>query len=69
MEEDLKVERQKEVLNKMLNEVSKQKESYYLSTIEVAEIIHNKISELNINDKELVESLSPRDIQILLSQH
>ena len=45
---------------------------YYLSTIEIASLIHEEISKcelINKQDQEIVKDLGPRDIQILLSYH
>lgn len=60
-------EKQK-IINEMLG--SFQNELYYTPTIEIANLIYEKIhnnTKLNTKNYELVKELSPEDIKILLS--
>ncbi len=72
-EDEVLKEKKVQILEGLVAKVSTEyQDIYYLSTIEVASLVHKKInedSELNKADQELVNELSPRDIQILLSYH
>ncbi|MEM6513505.1 MAG: hypothetical protein AAF660_10870 [Pseudomonadota bacterium] len=71
--EKLKATKQRHVLDQLVKELGRaDSRVYYLSTIEVAQLILNHIdgdSSLSEADRALVEGLSLRDIQILLSIH
>lgn len=71
MKEELKIEKQKEIIEKLVNYLSTQSESYYYdSTINICREIHHIIQSkeyLNNQQSELVETLSTQDIQTLLS--
>jgi hypothetical protein len=69
---DLIKTKRKALVGKYLNILLKEigETIYYNSTIEVSELIFEKIqndNHLHPNDKELIINLDPRDIQILLS--
>lgn len=70
---DLRSTRQKEIIDKVIAQLHKLHPSfYYLSTIEVAAEIKKYTHEpnnLSLEELELVDNLSRRDIQILLSMH
>lgn len=70
---DLKSVRQKALLMKIMSELSETKPSfYYLSTVEVATQIKAHIDQgngLSRDDLALLNGLSLRDIQIILSLH
>ena len=70
---DLKSLKQKEVISRIVAELNEQHPNfYYLSTSDVAFEVAAYIKEgghLNKPDRDLVEHLEPRDIQIILSFH
>ncbi|HAU67463.1 MAG: hypothetical protein P8I38_13930 [Arenicella sp.] len=70
---DLKDSKQRKVLDNLMQEISVQHPSfYYLSTVEVAFELYEKIQKrtgIAQEDYELVVGLSRDDIQILLSIH
>lgn len=70
---DLKSTKQKELLMRIMGDLSKSHPSfYYLSTIEVAAEIKDFIEQnkgISRDDFLMLNSLTHRDIQILLSLH
>ncbi|MEM8685632.1 MAG: hypothetical protein AAGF72_19635 [Pseudomonadota bacterium] len=71
--EELKSSKQRKVLDRMVAELGGlDSRIYYLSTVEIAQLIEAKLeadSGLNQAEQELMSGLSSRDIQILLSIH
>ncbi|MEM1162558.1 MAG: hypothetical protein AAGJ28_16620 [Pseudomonadota bacterium] len=70
---DLDAERQKKLLQRLLSEVSSQNpDLYYQSTSQIARQIADHITSgavLHGDDRALMERLSQRDIEVLLSLH
>ncbi|CUH67257.1 hypothetical protein TL5118_02110 [Thalassovita autumnalis] len=70
---DLDVERQKRLLTRLVEELSRSDpELYYRSTSEVAAQIEGligKAGRLSLEDRQLLMRLSRRDIEVLLSLH
>lgn len=70
---DLDVERQKRLLTRLVEELSRSDpELYYRSTSEVAAQIEGligKAGRLSPEDRQLLMRLSRRDIEVLLSLH
>ena len=70
-DQETKMTLQKAVLDKVVNHLGKVDDSfYYESTMAVSHEAHRIINEenfLNREEKELVEGLSPHDIQLLMS--
>ena len=69
--EKLKATEQKEIINLLINELSKEDPNlYYTDSSTIATLVHDMIHNsetLNRQKKELVESLSSDDILILMS--
>lgn len=69
--EEVEVEKKKKIINRIINDLFEEDSSlYYASTIDIANIVQTKIeteSYLNRADLDLVEGLSARDIQNLIS--
>lgn len=70
-EKELLISKQKAIIDKIVSHLATLGTSfYYESTIDVCSEVYNTIHDkdfLNREDKEIVEKLSARDIQILLS--
>ena len=68
---DLDVERQKNLLARLVTELSRSNpELYYRSTSEIALLLKQQIAsgeELSVEERAILVRLSQRDIQILLS--
>jgi len=66
-------ERQKVLLRRLVNEVSRENpELYYQSTSQVARLIRDRIADgrsLNQDERALMQRLSSRDLEVLLSLH
>ncbi|MEM1380407.1 MAG: hypothetical protein AAGH41_07275 [Pseudomonadota bacterium] len=71
--QDLAVEKQKKLLERLLSEVSSDHlDLYYRPTTEIAHILHQHIrgdAKLTVDERSLIEHLSQRDIQLRLSLH
>ncbi|MEM6538908.1 MAG: hypothetical protein AAF742_09270 [Pseudomonadota bacterium] len=71
--EDLTVEKQKKILERLVGELSRDHiDFYYKSTIDVAYLLRDYIrgkAQLSVDERALVEPLSQRDIQLRLSLH
>jgi hypothetical protein len=70
---DLDHERQKQLLQKMVSELSRLEPGlYYQSTSAVAQRLKSylrKGAQLSVDDRSLMQKLSVRDIEMLLSLH
>ena len=70
-DEVLLIEKQKEIIELIVSHLAKSSESfYYDSTMNICREIHHIINEdslLNRQQKEIVQALTPNDIQTLLS--
>jgi hypothetical protein len=70
---DLDHERQKQLLQKMVSELSRLEPGlYYQSTSAVAQHLKSylrKGAQLSVDDRSLMQKLSVRDIEMLLSLH
>ena len=70
---DLKNEKQKKVLQRLVDQLSRElPDLYYMPTSQVAFELLKEIQQgqkLDHSEKELLEGLSAHDIQILLSLH
>lgn len=70
---DLKDSRQRELLDDLMQKLSMEHPSYYyLSTVDIAHELYERIKErkgLSQEDYQLLAGLSREDIQILLSIH
>jgi hypothetical protein len=73
MEEKTFHENQKILIDRLLNEFMQKNESlYYSSTDEVCESLCEyiqKVANLNQNERELIQGLTPEEIKILFSYH
>lgn len=71
--QDLDSEKQKKLLERLVDELSRTHvDFYYQPTSEIAYLLKRHIREdakLTSDERMLVERLSPRDIQIMLSLH
>lgn len=63
----------KDIVLNILNHLFENDETlYYLPTVEIAAFIHETIEDgkhLQLKEQEIVQHLSLRDIQVLLSHH
>ncbi|MCR9203867.1 MAG: hypothetical protein NXH75_04775 [Halobacteriovoraceae bacterium] len=70
-QDQLKHYQQKEVISKLIDRLSEEDDStYYLPTVQIANILHDVIEKkegLNQKEVELLKDLSVDDIHILLS--
>ncbi|MEM0900196.1 MAG: hypothetical protein AAGI92_09630 [Pseudomonadota bacterium] len=70
---DLDSEKQKKLLDKMVEELSRtDADLYYRPTAQIAMRLKQHIdgeAEIRADDRELLRRLSTRDIEVLLSQH
>ncbi|MEM9059104.1 MAG: hypothetical protein AAGD13_01460 [Pseudomonadota bacterium] len=70
---DLDAEKRKKLLRRLVEELSRSNpDLYYQSTNEIARQIRQHIDEsasVNKDERELMERLSQRDIEVLLSLH
>jgi hypothetical protein len=70
---DLDAEKQKHLIFRLINELSKsQPDLYYLPTTEVARLLRDYAKDdtsINADDRTLFNQLSQRDIEVLLSIH
>lgn len=70
LKRELKIEKQKQIIDKIITKLSKDESLYYLSTMDICFEVHKIIQsgkELSHSDFELVENLSSQDIQTLIS--
>ena len=71
--DDLAVEKQKRLLQRLLNDLTRSRpDLYYQATTEVARHIREYVSEgaaMTAEERALLEQLSVRDIEVLLSLH
>lgn len=69
-EKELKIEKQKLIIDRIISQLSKDESLYYLSTMEICHEVHSIIqsgSHLSLKEFEIVETLSSQDIQTLIS--
>ena len=59
-------EERKEILEDLIKKISVNKDSYYMSTYDVAVEIKKLFSNLNEHKKSKVEALDVRDIQVIM---
>lgn len=66
--EELVIEKQKEIINQIINTLN-QDELYYTDSNSISRIIHDEMNsgKLSKEDFEIVQKLSPSDIHVLLS--
>lgn len=68
---DLDAEKQKKLLQRIVSDLSHSSpQFYYMATSEVARLIHKHIqdaSNFNAEERKLLEPLSARDIEVVLS--
>lgn len=68
---DLRIEEQKKIVDEMLNTINANDPTfYYMNTSDIADLIFTQINtpgSVTANKLQLVEKLTRRDIQILLS--
>lgn len=69
--QDLRAEKQKTLINRLVSELSaKHPDFYYLSTMDVAYAIKDYVktdAKLTQDDRVLIDPLTPKDIQMILS--
>ncbi|MEM6849288.1 MAG: hypothetical protein AAF580_14670 [Pseudomonadota bacterium] len=70
---DLDAEKQKRVLQRMVNDLTRESaDIYYQPTSEIARIIKSQVDAaegLNADEVNLLRNLTQRDIEVLLSLH
>lgn len=70
---DLASEKQKRLLQRLVEELSQtDRDLYYRSTADIAAMIERHVAQadtLNAEDRALMQRLSRRDIEVLLSLH
>lgn len=70
---DLDGERQKRLLQKLVSDLSHENQNvYYMPTSGIAALLHETIKHggrLSADDRSLLQKLSVRDIEVLLSLH
>ncbi|MFZ8933948.1 MAG: hypothetical protein ACO20H_10335 [Bacteriovoracaceae bacterium] len=59
-------EERKEIIEDLIKKISVNKDSYYMSTYDVAVEIKKLFSNLNEHKKSKVEALDVRDIQVIM---